>query len=88
MSLWDLNEGYITGKQYISRTFDMPIITRVTRAAEVERMRMWMGAGQKQETVSVSPDSKVHGANVGPIWGRQDPSGPYVGPMHFVVWVA
>ena len=21
-------------------------------------------------------DSKVHGANMGPIWGRQDPSGP------------
>ena len=22
------------------------------------------------------PDSKVHGANLGPIWGRQDPGGP------------
>ena len=21
------------------------------------------------------PDSKVHGANMGPIWGRQDPGG-------------
>ena len=28
-----------------------------------------------------TPDSKVHGANMGPIWGRQDPSGPHVGPM-------
>ena len=27
------------------------------------------------------PDSKVHGANMGPIWGRQDPGGPHVGPM-------
>ena len=26
------------------------------------------------------PDSKVHGANMGPIWGRQDPGGSYVGP--------
>ena len=26
------------------------------------------------------PDSKVHGANMGPIWGRQDPGGPHVGP--------
>ena len=25
-------------------------------------------------------DSKVHGANMGPIWGRQDPGGPHVGP--------
>ena len=26
------------------------------------------------------PDSKVHGANMGPIWGQQDPGGPHVGP--------
>ena len=26
------------------------------------------------------PDSKVHGANMGPIWCWQDPSGPHVGP--------
>ena len=33
------------------------------------------------------PDSKVHGANMGPIWGRQGPGGPHVGPMNFVIWV-
>ena len=33
-----------------------------------------------------SPDSKVHGANMGLIWGRQDPGGPHVGPMNFVIW--
>ena len=32
------------------------------------------------------PDSKVRGANMGPIWGRQDPCGPHVGPMNFAVW--
>ena len=32
------------------------------------------------------PDSKVHGANVGPTWGRQDPGGPHVGPMNFAIW--
>ena len=26
------------------------------------------------------PESKVHGANMGPIWGRQDPGGPHVVP--------
>ena len=31
-------------------------------------------------------DSKVRGANMGPIWGRQDPGGPHVGPMNFAVW--
>ena len=31
-------------------------------------------------------DSKVHGANMGPIWGRKDPDGPHVGPINFVIW--
>ena len=34
----------------------------------------------------ITPDSKVHGANIGPIWGRQDPGGPHVGPINFVIW--
>ena len=29
------------------------------------------------------PDSKVHGANMGP---RQDPGGPHVCPMNFIIW--
>ena len=33
------------------------------------------------------PDNKLHGANIGPIWGRQDPGGPYVGLMNFAIWV-
>ena len=32
------------------------------------------------------PDSKVHGANMGPTWGRQDPGGPQIGPMNFGIW--
>ena len=35
-----------------------------------------------------NPDSKVHGANMGPIWGREDPGGPHVGPMNFAIWEA
>ena len=33
------------------------------------------------------PDSRVQGANMGPIWGRQDPCGPHVGPINFAIWV-
>ena len=33
------------------------------------------------------PDSKVHGAIEGPIWGWQDPGGPHVGPMNLAIWV-
>ena len=35
----------------------------------------------------IYPDSKVHGANMGPIWGRQDPGGLHVGPMNVAIWV-
>ena len=31
------------------------------------------------------PDSKAHGANVGPTWGRQDPGGTHVGHMYFTI---
>ena len=31
------------------------------------------------------PESKVHGANMGPIWGRQDPGGPHIGPMNLAI---
>ena len=41
-----------------------------------------------QETVkeTKNPDIKVHGANMGPTWGRQDPGGPHVGNMNFAIW--
>ena len=36
--------------------------------------------------VQKNHDSKVHGVNMGPIWGRQDPGGPHVGPMNSAIW--
>ena len=36
--------------------------------------------------IDYSPDSKIHGANMRPIWVRQDPGGPHVGPMNFAIW--
>ena len=39
-----------------------------------------------QNLIKNDPDSKVHGVNMGPIWGRQDPGGPNVGPMNFAIW--
>ena len=31
------------------------------------------------------PDSNVHMANTGPTWGRQDPDGPHVSPIHLAI---
>ena len=36
-------------------------------------------------TSSFSPDSKVHEAYMGPIWGREDPGGPHVDPMNLAI---
>ena len=33
-----------------------------------------------------NPDSKIHRANMGAIWGRQDPGGLHVGPKNFAIW--
>ena len=30
----------------------------------------------------------VHGANMGPMWGWQDPDGPHLGLMKFAIWGA
>ena len=32
------------------------------------------------------PDSKVHGAHMGPTWGLQDPGGPHVGHVILAIW--
>ena len=39
-----------------------------------------------REDMGTVPDSKVHGTNMGIIWGQQDPGGPHVGPMNFAIW--
>ena len=33
------------------------------------------------------PDNKVHGANMGSSWGRQDPGGSHVGRMILAIGV-
>ena len=33
-----------------------------------------------------NPDSNIHGANMGTIWGRQDPGGSHVVHMNLAIW--
>ena len=35
---------------------------------------------------NINHDSKIHGANVGSTWGRQDPGGSHVGHMNHAIW--
>ena len=52
-------------------------------ATEIKNVSGW---GCLSYVVITPSDSKVHGANMGPIWGRQDSGGPHVGPMNFAIW--
>ena len=37
------------------------------------------------EAIEAIPDSKVHGANMGPTWVLSAPDGPHVGPLNLVI---
>ena len=55
----------------------------------MERPSVWLYNGWETEAHNndMYPDSKVHGANMGHTWGRQDPGDPHVGPMNLAIWV-
>ena len=42
----------------------------------------------RHRCIEDNPDSKVHGANMGPVWGRQGPGGPHISHMNFTIWEA
>ena len=42
-------------------------------------------AWQTTTYMYLNPDSKVHAANMGPIWGRQEPGGPHIGPIDIAI---
>ena len=59
------------------------------RAMDMMELLVWSPTVNLSSSYRITcPDSKVHGANMGPIWGRQDPGGSYVGPMNFAIWVS
>ena len=47
---------------------------------------MQLTAAENDRPSANIPDSKVHGAYMGPTWGRQDPGGPHVGPIILAIW--
>ena len=49
-------------------------------------VQIGLGKPLHWETIPQHPDSKVHGANMRPIWGRQDPGGPHVDLMNLAIW--
>ena len=37
-------------------------------------------------SIKKDPDSKIHGANMGPTWVLSAPDGPHIGPINLVIW--
>ena len=44
-----------------------------------------MEIGLALDSIENNPDSKVHGANMGPTWVLPAPGGPHVGPINFAI---
>ena len=40
----------------------------------------------RRVTCEANPDSKVHGANMGPIWVLSTADGPHVAPINLAIW--
>ena len=59
---------------------------RAEAPAKGQFARYWLMRSLFVTFLLLNPDSKVHGPNMGPIWGRQGPGGPHVGPVNFTVW--
>ena len=49
----------------------------------------WKGKKKRNAIIlpkyNINPDSKVHGANMGPTWALSAPGGPHVGPMNLAI---
>ena len=59
-------------------------VNKVLKQNNVDQIIYMSNTGEY--TLQAFPDNKVHGANMGPMWGQQDPGGPHVAPMNFAIW--
>ena len=59
------------------------MVTGVGKTAEKSYKTHRVYQPPKPQNMNKNLDNKVHGANMGPIWVRQDPGGPHVGSMIF-----
>ena len=70
--------------QQLSTSRESSVVYVYYLPIECDLARTWTESGSSLSRNR--PDSKFHGANMGPIWDRQDPGGPHVGPMNFAIW--
>ena len=86
---FDINPKYATQSRLFSLQcrIDITMVKqfRISNLSFIKMMVYWKCYLHNVGHI-IHPDSIVHGAYMGPIWGRQDPVGPHVGPMILVIW--
>ena len=61
---------------------------RLHNLSPVKHLRMTiMKLNDLSPVQTTHPDSKVHGAHMGPTWVLSAPDGPHVGPMNLAIRV-
>ena len=89
---WLPKLGWIERTRYwiiISHWFS-PICFRrsaCTKMSKIYTVYLWHAKRDCKISFSNFPDSKAHGANIGPTWVLSAPDGPHVGPMNLAIRV-
>ena len=81
------DEGYVFIVNTATLWQEIPWFWQCQNHISVWYSQGWNAMSVSPTLLGFYPDSKVHGTNMGRIWGRQDPGGPHVVPMNFAVWV-
>ena len=68
----------------------IPLKRPVTRSLRFSFINAWTNGWANNRDAGdlrrhLTPDGKVHGANMGPTWVLSAPDGPHVGPMNFAI---
>ena len=80
----------LTNNNYSRYECDGPIFIEINAIMEIGSLSPAQSYTQRQKTnifPNDFPDSKFHGANMGPAWVLSAPDGPHVGPMNLAIRV-
>ena len=64
------------------------VVVGICTHLTVDQQRSVAVMNGKRAMILTVPDSKVHGANMGPTWVLSAPDGPHVGPMNLAIRVS
>ena len=56
------------------------VFVSFSQLCDINTVILYLYISYVKPTLRKIPDNKVHGANMGPVWGRRDPGGPMLAP--------